>query len=130
MTRTIKAVKKAAPGLLVMTETCVCSHTDSGECWLADERDGGMDLVETTAVLAAQAVAQAEAGADIVGPAAMIPGSVQAVRDALDDAGHRDVAIMPHLIFESVLYQGYRATMGAAPRSGARASRSTPAVSG
>ncbi|MFB6905954.1 hypothetical protein ACFCWB_16970 [Streptomyces bacillaris] len=126
MARAIKAVKKATPGLLVMTETCVCSHTDSGECWLADERDGSMDLVKTTAVLAAQAVMQAEAGADIVGPAAMIPGSVQAVRDALDDAGHRDVAIMPHLIFESVLYQGYRATMGAAPRSGARAFQIDP----
>ncbi|MYU48310.1 hypothetical protein GTV15_19200 [Streptomyces sp. SID7803] len=82
MARTIAAVKKAAPGLAVMTETCVCSHTDSGECWLANERDGGMDLVRTTEVLAAQAVMQAEAGADIVGPAAMIPGSVQAVREA------------------------------------------------
>lgn len=126
MARTIAAVKKSAPGLAVMTETCVCSHTDSGECWLANERDGGMDLVRTTEVLAAQAVMQAEAGADIVGPAAMIPGSVQAVREALDDAGHRDVAIMPHLIFESGLYQGYRATMGATPQSGMRAFQINP----
>lgn len=126
MARTIKAVKMATPGLAVMTETCVCSHTESGECWLANERDNSMDLEKTTAVLVAQAVMQAEAGADIVGPAAMIPGSVRAVRDALDDAGHRDVAIMPHLIFESVLYQGYRATMRAAPRSGARAFQINP----
>ena len=44
----------------------------------------------------------------------------------LDGGGHRDVAIMPHLIFESGLYDGYRATMGAAPRSGARAFQISP----
>ncbi|MFF4701134.1 hypothetical protein [Streptomyces chattanoogensis] len=125
MARTITAAKKAAPGMLVMTETCVCSHQDSGECWLADER-GNMDLEETTEVLAAQAVMQADVGADIVGPAAMIPGSVRAVREALDAAGHKRVAIMPHLIFESSLYEGYRATMSAAPRSGARAFQISP----
>ncbi|MFI9205328.1 hypothetical protein [Streptomyces sp. NPDC053048] len=125
MARAIRAAKKAAPSLAVMTETCVCSHNDSGECWLADER-GAMDLEETTEVMAAQAVMQADAGADIVGPAAMIPGSVRAVREALDTAGHKDVAIMPHLIFESSLYEGYRATMEAVPRSGARAFQINP----
>ncbi|MGG2462802.1 hypothetical protein ACO0M4_23790 [Streptomyces sp. RGM 3693] len=125
MARAIQAAKKAAPSVAVMTETCVCSHTDSGECWLADER-GAMDLEETTEVMAAQAVMQADVGADIVGPAAMIPGSVRAVRGALDAAGHRDVSIMPHLIFESSLYEGYRATMEAIPRSGARAFQINP----
>ncbi|MER0445731.1 hypothetical protein ABR738_14370 [Streptomyces sp. Edi4] len=54
MARSIRAAKKAAPGIAVMTETCVCSHNDSGECWLADER-GAMDLEETTEVIAAPA---------------------------------------------------------------------------
>ncbi len=125
MARAIRAAKKARPGIAVMTETCVCSHNDSGECWLADTR-GAADLDETAEVMAAQAVMQAEAGADIVGPAAMIPGSVRAVREALDAASHKDVAIMPHLIFESSLYEGYRATMGAAPRSGDRAFQISP----
>ncbi|MFI9645316.1 hypothetical protein ACIHAA_03325 [Streptomyces sp. NPDC052040] len=119
MARSIRSAKKTAPGMLVMTETCVCSHNDSGECWLADQR-GDMDLKQTIRILAAQAVMQAEAGADIVGPAAMMPGAVRAVREALDGAGHRAVGIMPHLIFESSLYEGYRASMGAVPRSGAR----------
>lgn len=119
MARSVGAAKCAAPNVLVMTETCVCSHNDSGECWLADEQ-GHMDLNRTVETLAAQAVMQADAGADIVGPAAMIPGSVRAVRDALDTAGHKSVAIMPHLIFESSLYEGYRQAMGAVPRSGAR----------
>ncbi|MFF3692068.1 hypothetical protein [Streptomyces sp. NPDC002221] len=125
MARAVRAAKKAAPSVAVMTETCVCSHNDSGECWLANER-GVMDLEETTEVIAAQAVMQADVGADIVGPAAMIPGSVRAVREALDAAGHKDVAIMPHLIFESSLYEGYRATMEAVPRSGARAFQISP----
>ncbi|MGW2919549.1 hypothetical protein ACWDBF_17045 [Streptomyces angustmyceticus] len=125
MYRAIQAAKKAGPDIAVMTETCVCSHNDSGECWLADQR-GSMDLEETAEVMAAQAVTQADAGADIVGPAAMIPGSVRAVREALDGAGHKDVAIMPHLIFESSLYEGYRATMEAAPKSGARAFQISP----
>ncbi|MFQ6147072.1 hypothetical protein ACLMNJ_29085 [Streptomyces seoulensis] len=125
MARAIGAAKKAAPDMLVMTETCVCSHNGSGECWLADGH-GTIDLPETIAVLAAQAVAQADAGTDIVGPAAMIPGSVRAVRAALDAAGHQAVGIMPHLIFESSLYEGYRSSMGAVPRSGARAFQIAP----
>ncbi|MEU8586919.1 hypothetical protein AB0C59_07920 [Streptomyces sp. NPDC048664] len=126
MARSIAAAKKAAPGVLVMTETCVCSHNDSGECWLPDER-GEMGLEETIGVLAAQAVTQADVGADIVGPAAMIPGSVRAVREALDAAGHQAVGVMPHLIFESSLYEGYRQSMGAVPRSGARVFQIDPA---
>ncbi|MFI1655583.1 hypothetical protein ACH4ZU_11850 [Streptomyces sp. NPDC020472] len=125
MARAIRAVKQAQPDFAVMTETCVCSHNESGECWLADTQ-GVMDVEETRQVIAAQAVMQADAGADIVGPAAMIPGSVHAVRKALDSAGHQDVAIMPHLIFESSLYEGYRTTMGASPRSGIRAFQINP----
>lgn len=125
MARSIRAVKKTRPSMAVLTETCVCSHNDSGECWLANTL-GRADLEETTEVMAAQAVAQAEAGADIAGPAAMIPGSVRAIREALDAAGHTDVALMPHLIFTSSLYEGYRATMGATPRSGARAFQINP----
>jgi len=48
----------------------------------------------------------------------MIPGSVQAVRRALDDAGHEGTGIMPHLIFDSRLYDPYRQAMGAVPASG------------
>ncbi|MFD5188116.1 hypothetical protein ACFWMU_08125 [Streptomyces sp. NPDC058357] len=126
MMRAIRAVKESEPHMAVMTETCVCSHTDTGECFIADPRGRGLDIMATTDALAEQAVAQAEAGADIVGPAAMIPGSVRAVRTALDGAGHEDVSIMPHLIFDSALYEEYRATMGAAPASGSRAFQIIP----
>jgi porphobilinogen synthase len=78
------------------------------------------DKAATADAIAAQAVAQARAGADIVGPAAMLPGSVRAVRTALDQSGYPQVSIMPHLIFDSRLYEGYRLTMDAAPASGTR----------
>ncbi|MEV7090837.1 hypothetical protein AB0O07_34105 [Streptomyces sp. NPDC093085] len=124
MARSVEAVKNEAPEVAVITETCVCSHTTTGECYLTDHH--GVDIAATGEVLATQAVTQAGAGADIVGPAAMIPGTIRAVRTALDESGHRDVSIMPHLIFDSALYEGYRTTMSAAPASGARAFQIAP----
>lgn len=117
MVRAIHAAKDAEPGIAVMTENCLCGHTDTGECHLTSA--GRIDLDRTAAMIAAQAVIQAEAGADIVGPAAMIRGTTASVRRTLDEHGHRDVATMPHLIFDSALYEGYRATMRATPVSGA-----------
>ncbi|GHF91037.1 delta-aminolevulinic acid dehydratase [Kitasatospora xanthocidica] len=118
MVRAIHAAKDTEPGMAVMTENCLCGHTDTGECHLPV--NGRIDLGATAALTAAQAVIQARAGADIVGPAAMTRGTTWTVRQALDEAGHRDVATMPHLIFDSALYEGYRTTMRAAPASGAR----------
>ncbi|MEU4120043.1 hypothetical protein AB0F71_36780 [Kitasatospora sp. NPDC028055] len=118
MVRAIRAVKDTEPGMAVMTENCLCGHTDTGECHLTV--NGRIDLGATAVLTAAQAVIQAGAGADIVGPAAMTRGTIWTVRQALDEAGHRDVATMPHLILDSALYEGYRTTMRATPASGAR----------
>lgn len=119
MARAIREVKVAHPSMIVMTETCLCSYTDSGECHLID-RTGCPDRLATIEAIAEQAVAHAAAGADVVGPAAMIDGSVSRVRQALDDTNHADVQIMPHLIFDSRLYDAYRQTMDATPASGER----------
>ncbi|MGW2541244.1 hypothetical protein ACWC5I_10320 [Kitasatospora sp. NPDC001574] len=118
MVRAIHAVKDTEAGMAVMTENCLCGHTDTGECHLSAA--GRIDLEATARLIATQAVIQAAAGADIVGPAAMIRGTTAAVRQALDEGGHGDVATMPHLIFDSALYEGYRTTMRATPASGAR----------
>ena len=117
MTQAITEIKAAAPALTVMTETCLCSYTSTGECYLPGP-GGRADVPATIAALAEQAVAQADAGADIVGPAAMIPGTVRAARAALDETGHAATGIMPHLILDSRLYDLYRAAMGAMPASG------------
>lgn len=119
MARTIRELKAAHSSVIVMTETCLCSYTDSGECHLID-RTGHPDRLATIEAIAEQAVAQAAAGADVVGPAAMINGSVGWVRRALDETGHSEVQVMPHLIFDSRLYNAYRQTMDAAPASGER----------
>jgi porphobilinogen synthase len=129
MTGAITEAKAAAPGIAVITETCLCAHLDAGECYLTTP-EGTPDVTATIDVLASQAVRQAEAGADVVGPAAMIPGTVRAVRAALDGAGYRHVGIMPHLIFDSRLYEEYRTAMRAVPASGRRAFHADPARPG
>jgi porphobilinogen synthase len=119
MIRAIKEVKTAYPSVTVITETCLCSYTDSGECHLLD-RNGRPDRLATIEAITEQAVAQAAAGANVVGPAAMISGSVSRIRRALNDTGHAKVQIMPHLIFDSRLYDTYRQSMDTAPTSGER----------
>lgn len=119
MVRAIAAAKDTASDLAVMTENCLCSYTADGNCFLTTS-DGQLDYPATLELLAAQAVAQAEAGADVLGPAAMVDGLTAAVRVALDETGHRAVALMPHVIFASRLYGGYRRAMRATPRSGNR----------
>lgn len=114
MVEAIDAAKNAAPDLAIITENCLCSYTHEGLCVLASQ--DGYDHQATLAALAAQAVRQAEAGADVIGPASMVDGHTRRVREALDAAGFVGVALMPHLIFSSTLYGGYRKAMGAAPR--------------
>ncbi|MGQ0773324.1 MAG: hypothetical protein ACT4NY_02725 [Pseudonocardiales bacterium] len=117
MAWSIREIKSAYPSMIVMTETCLCSYTDSGECHLMGQ-DGRPNQLASIEAIAEQAVAQAAVGADVVGPAAMLSGSVSCVSQALDNAGHPGVQIMPHLIFDSRLYDSYRQTMDAVPVSG------------
>lgn len=108
MARAVRAAKDAEPEIAVMTETCLCSYTD----------DGRPDIAATIDVTSRQAVAHAAAGADIVGPASMVVGTTKGAREALNEAGHESVSIMPHVIFWSTLYDGFRITMGATPKAG------------
>jgi len=119
MCRAIEIIKQAAPELAVMTENCLCSYTSDKVCYVPN-RNGGLDHHATLQVLAEQASQQAQAGADVIGPAGMLDGAVGVVREMLDRSGFANVAIMPHLIFTSRLYDGYRQAMNAAPRSGNR----------
>jgi porphobilinogen synthase len=105
MIRAIGAAKQAAPDMAVVIETCVCSYTADRNCFIPDQH-GALDYAGTLDLLTAQAVRQADAGADIVGPAAMIDGSVARIRAGLDTAGHRLVGIMPHVIFTSACTTG------------------------
>ncbi len=119
MAHALYEIRSAAPGLEVMTENCLCSHTTTGDCHVLGA-DGRPDLDLAVEQIARQAVVHAAAGADVVGPASMIPGSVGAVRRALDAAGYPQVRIMPHLIWQSTLYEDYRTAMDAHPTGGRR----------
>ncbi|AYG77948.1 Delta-aminolevulinic acid dehydratase [Streptomyces hundungensis] len=119
MVRAIGFVKATAPGLAVTTKVCGCSWTDHGECVLRTA-DGDFDLPATYGLMAAMAVQHADAGADAVSPTAMLDGSIRAVRTALDEAGHRDVAVNPNVAVHTSLYDPFKALMATDPRAGHR----------
>ncbi len=115
----IRTVRRAAPGMVIATEVCGCAWTDTGECVLLDAA-GRVDLDATWGLMAAMAVAHAAAGADIVGPAAVLEGSVRAVRQALDADGYPDVGVTPSVIFNSALFGLYKDAMHTNPDRGNR----------
>ncbi|WP_200307763.1 hypothetical protein [Streptomyces adelaidensis] len=119
MLQAITTVKEAAPSLAVTTEVCGCSWTSHGQCVLLTDR-GGIDLDATCTLMSTMAVQHADAGADVVSPTAMLDGSVRAVRDALDEAGHHDVGVNPNLAIHTSLYGPFKSLMGTDPASGHR----------
>ena len=94
--------------LVVIADLCVDEYTDHGHCGVLDDR-GQPDNDATLELYAQIAQAQAEAGADIVAPSGMMDGQVEAIRDALDEDGHGDVAILAYAAkFASALYGPFR----------------------
>ncbi|MGO4693315.1 delta-aminolevulinic acid dehydratase [Paenibacillus sp. FSL A5-0031] len=121
----IKAVKKWAPELVVVADTCLCQFTDHGHCGIVHlheetgiaevDNDSSLDLLVQTAV------SQAEAGADIIAPSNMMDGFVLAIREGLDDAGFSDVPIMSYSVkFSSAYYGPFRDAAHSAPQFGDR----------
>ncbi len=93
--RTIRDLKaQFGDELVVFTDVCMCQYTSHGHCGLVS--DGRIDNDETLPKLAEVAVSHARAGADIVAPSAMIDGQVKTIRQALDDNGLKDVAVMAY----------------------------------
>lgn len=117
----IKAIKKAAPDLLVITDVCLCAYTDHGHCGVI--ADGKIDNDATCERLAKMAVAHAEAGADIIAPSDMMDGRVGVIRTALDDAGFSDTAVMAYSAkYASAFYGPFRDAAHSAPGFGDRKS--------
>ena len=78
----IRVIKQTTPELLVITDVCLCEYTDHGHCGVIE--NGKVDNDRSLELLAKSAVCQAEAGADMVAPSAMMDGQVGAIRAALD----------------------------------------------
>jgi len=117
----IKAIKKDAPDLLVVTDVCMCEYTSHGHCGIIKE--GDVDNDATLELLAAEALSHAEAGADIVAPSDMMDGRVGAIREALDRGGHGGVPIMSYAAkYASAFYGPFREAAESAPEFGDRRS--------
>ena len=109
--RATRAIKEAAPSIGVITDVALDPFTDHGHDGIL--RDGVIVNDETVAQIAAAAVLQAQAGADIIAPSDMMDGRIGAIRDALDAAGFQDVAIMSYATkFASAFYGPYREAIG------------------
>lgn len=90
----IREIKAAVPDMLLISDTCLCEYTENGHCGIVN--DGELDNDRSLELLTKVAVSQADAGADIVAPAAMLDGQIAALRRALDAGGHSSTAIMSY----------------------------------
>jgi len=117
----VRAIKDSVSDLLVITDTCLCEYTSHGHCGVVEE--GVVKNDPTLELLAKSAVAQAEAGADIVAPSDMMDGRVGAIREALDSSGFEEVAIMSYAAkYASGFYGPFRVAAESAPQFGDRRS--------
>lgn len=114
----IRAIKAAHPDVLVATDVALDPYSSDGHDGIVAP-DGRILNDETVEVLVQQAVCQADAGADIISPSDMMDGRVEAIRDALDAAGHTDVGIMSYTAkYASAYYGPFRGALDSAPKSG------------
>lgn len=120
----VRAVKAAASHLSVIADTCLCEYTDHGHCGvlIEDGPEWTIDNDPSLELLARTAVSQAEAGADIIAPSAMLDGQIAALRSALDAAGFAQTPIMSYAVkYASAYYGPFREAAGSAPSVGNRA---------
>ena len=117
----IRQIKESYPEMIVIADTCLCQYTDHGHCGVLHEGEVVND--ETLKLLAATAVSQAKAGADIIAPSNMMDGFVIAIREGLDEAGFAHIPIMSYAVkYASSFYGPFRDAAHSTPQSGDRKS--------
>ena len=115
----VRVIKERAPGLLVVGDVCLCEYTDHGHCGVVSE--GRIDNDATLELLARAALTQAQAGADMVAPSAMMDGQVRAIRETLDAHGFEDTPIMGYAAkYASAFYGPFRVAADSTPQFGDR----------
>ena len=116
---TVRALKRAVPDLVVMTDVCLCEYTSHGHCGIVDGEEILTDA--TDAHLAQAALSHAAAGADIVAPSDMMDGRVGAIRRTLDEGGYEGVSIMSYAAkYCSGFYGPFREAADSTPQFGDR----------
>jgi porphobilinogen synthase len=117
----VRAIKGEVPGLLVVTDVCLCEYTSHGHCGIVVDEEIAND--PTVEQLVRAALSHAAAGADVVAPSDMMDGRVGAIRAALDQAGFSDTAIMSYAAkYCSAFYGPFREAADSAPAFGDRRS--------
>ena len=120
-------VAEVGDALTVMSDLCLDEFTDHGHCGVLTP-DGRVDNDRTLEVYAEMALAQADAGVDMVGPSGMMDGQVAAIRDALDHAGHTDVAILAYSAkYASSFYGPFREAIDSSLEGDRRTYQQDPA---
>ncbi len=127
----VRAIRSAAPGLVIATDVCLCQYTSHGHCGMVDEHGGILNDASLPA-LARAAVAHAQAGADLVAPSDMFDGRVGAIRAALDDEDFAEtVGILAYSSkFASAFYGPFRDAAHSAPSAGDRRSHQLDPANG
>ncbi len=121
--RSVRALKAAVPGLLVITDVCLCEFMSHGHCGVTTfhGEHAHVDNDASVALLAKTAVSHAEAGADIIAPSDMMDGRIGALRRALDAAGFTDTPLLSYAAkFASAFYGPFRDAAESAPACGDR----------
>ena len=119
--KAIREIKEKVPGLLVITDVCLCEYTDHGHCGVI--KNGDVDNDSTLELLAREALSHAKAGADVVAPSDMMDGRVGAIRKILDQNDFQLVAIMAYAAkYASGFYGPFREAAESTPQFGDRRS--------
>src|SRR5579884_3327355 len=117
----IREIKEHVPGLVVITDVCLCEYTDHGHCGLITGND--VDNDATLELLVREALSHVRAGADMVAPSDMMDGRVAAIRNALDAENFSHIPILAYSAkFASAFYGPFREAAESAPRFGDRRS--------
>lgn len=119
--KALREIKKHFPGILVITDVCLCEYTSHGHCGMVD---GGNILNDPTLeILSRVALSHAESGSDMVAPSDMMDGRIGAIRAALDGGGFDDLPILAYSAkYSSAFYGPFREAAGSAPQFGDRSS--------
>jgi porphobilinogen synthase len=117
--RALRALREASPGLVLLTDVCLCEYTSHGHCGVLEGDE--VDNDATLELLARTAVSHAAAGADAVCPSDMMDGRVAAIRAALDEDAHGEIPIVSYAAkYASAFYGPFREAAGSTPAFGDR----------
>jgi porphobilinogen synthase len=117
----VRALKREAPGVLLITDVCLCEYTSNGHCGLISGEEICND--ETLPLLSKTALSHVKAGADIVAPSDMMDGRIGAIRSTLDQNGYQSIPILSYAVkYASGFYGPFREAADSAPAFGDRRS--------